>query len=78
VPAVLVADGWQPWQVGLALVPSAATGLLAPRVAGPLLNRIGGRSALRVSGLTAVGALAVAAGGRTPSRRRCWCWPSSR
>jgi MFS family permease len=63
VPAVLVADGWQPWQVGLALVPSAATGLLAPRVAGPLLNRIGGRSALRLSGLTAVAALMVAAGG---------------
>ena len=63
VPAVLVADGWQPWQVGLALVPSAATGLLAPRVAGPLLNRIGGRSALRFSGLTAVAALLVAAGG---------------
>ena len=30
VPAVLVGRGWEPWQVGLALVPSAVTGLLAP------------------------------------------------
>ena len=67
VPAVLVDAGWEPWQVGLALVPSAATGLLAPRVAAPLLSRIGGSSALAVSGLTAAVALVVSAGGAAMS-----------
>ena len=32
VPAVLVADGWEPYQVGLLLVPSAGVALLVPRV----------------------------------------------
>ena len=41
VPAVLVGRGWEPWQVGVALIPSAVVGLLAPRIASPLLNRIG-------------------------------------
>lgn len=63
VPAVLVARGWEPWHVGLALVPSAATGLLAPRVAGPLLIRLGATKALAVSGITAALSLGVAAGG---------------
>lgn len=63
VPAVLVGVGWEPWQVGVALLPSAVTGLLAPRIAAPLLERIGATSSLRVAGLTAALALAVAAGG---------------
>lgn len=63
VPAVLVADGWRPWQVGVALVPSAATGLLAPRVAAPLLHRVGGVASLGVAGSTAAVALLVAAAG---------------
>ena len=63
VPAVLVGAGWEPWQVGLALIPSAATGLAAPRIAAPLLNRIGGSSSLAISGLVAAVALAVAAEG---------------
>jgi MFS family permease len=63
VPAVLVAKGWEPWQVGVALLPSAVTGLLAPRIASPLLDRVGGTYSLVVAGLTAAGALAVAAGG---------------
>lgn len=67
VPAVLVEAGWEPWQVGVALVPSAATGLLAPRVAAPLLNRIGGSRSLAVSGLTAAAALVVSAGGAATS-----------
>ena len=33
--------GWEPWLVGVALLPSAVTGLLAPRLAGPLLARLG-------------------------------------
>jgi MFS family permease len=61
VPAVLVADGWEPWHVGLALVPSAVTGLMAPRIAGPTLVRIGPSAALAVSGAIASGALLVAA-----------------
>jgi MFS family permease len=63
VPAVLVGQGWTPLQVGLALVPSAVTGLLAPRIAAPLLVRIGASRALVVSGAAAAGALGVAAVG---------------
>lgn len=63
VPAVLVADGWRPWQVGVALIPSAVTGLLAPRVAAPLLTRVGGTGALAISGSTAAASLLVAAAG---------------
>ena len=41
VPAVLVGDGWEPWQVGVALLPSAVAALMGPRFAGPLLTRVG-------------------------------------
>ena len=61
VPAVLAAEGWTPLQVGLALVPSAVTGFLAPRLAGPLLARLGPARSLVTSGITAAVALAVAA-----------------
>jgi MFS family permease len=61
VPAVLAAEGWTPLQVGLALVPSALTGFLAPRVAGPLLARLGPARSLVTSGITAAVALGVAA-----------------
>jgi MFS family permease len=63
VPAVLVARGWSPLGVGLALVPSAVTGLLAPRVAAPLLVRLGASRALVVSGATAAAALLLASAG---------------
>ena len=63
VPAVLVGRGWEPLHVGLALVPSAVTGLLAPRIAAPLLVSIGASRALAVSGATAAVALLVAAVG---------------
>lgn len=63
VPAVLVARGWEPWQVGVALLPSAVSGLLFPRVAGPMLVRIGARASLAISGATASVALVVAAAG---------------
>ena len=70
VPAVLAAEGWTPLQVGLALVPSALTGFLAPRVAGPLLARLGPAWSLVTSGITAAVALSVAAlgaaGGSAP------------
>jgi MFS family permease len=60
VPAVLVGQGWEPWQVGVALIPSAVTGLLAPRIAGPLLNRVGPARSLGLAAFIAVVALAVA------------------
>lgn len=63
VPAVLVHDGWEPWQVGVALVPSAVVALFVPRVAGPLLARIGAVASLAVAGLVASGALLLAAFG---------------
>jgi MFS family permease len=60
VPAVLVGRGWEPWQVGVALIPSAVTGLMAPRVAGPLLNRVGPTVSLAAAATTAAVALGVA------------------
>ncbi len=63
VPAVLAARGWSPLSIGLALVPSALTGFLAPRLAGPLLVRLGAARSLLASGTTAAVALVVAAGG---------------
>jgi MFS family permease len=67
VPAVLVARGWEPWHVGVALLPSAATGLLGPRLAGPLLRRLGPARALALAALTAAVSLLVAAGGAQAS-----------
>ena len=67
VPAVLAARGWSPLAIGLALVPSAVTGFLAPRLAGPLLVRLGPARSLVLSGGTAALALAVAAGGAAAS-----------
>ncbi|WP_445258088.1 MFS transporter [Nocardioides aurantiacus] len=68
VPAVLVADGWEPWQVGLALLPSAATGLAAPRLAGPILARIGPTAGLVLAaGVAAVALLVSALGAHTTS-----------
>jgi MFS family permease len=63
VPAVLIGHGWQPVQVGLVLLPSVATGLLAPLVAGPLLARIGPSAALAGAGAVAAVALGIAAWG---------------
>ncbi|MEI5671687.1 MULTISPECIES: MFS transporter [unclassified Nocardioides] len=60
VPAVLVHDGWEAWQVGLLLVPSAAVALFVPRVAGPLLDRVGPSVSLAISGVAASVALLVA------------------
>ena len=63
VPAVLVKNGWEPWQVGLALVPSAVVALFVPRFTGPLLVRIGAPASLAISGVTASVALLIAASG---------------
>lgn len=61
VPAVLAARGWAPLDIGLALVPSALTGFLAPKVSGPLLVRLGPARSLAVSGAIATVALLVGA-----------------
>lgn len=63
LPAVLLGDGWEAWQVGLAMVPSALVALCVPRVAGPMLIRIGPGRSLVVSALVASGALVVATAG---------------
>lgn len=63
VPAVLVGHGWEPWRVGLLLVPSAVVGLLTPRLAGPMLERIGAPRSLAIAGLIASAALGLAGWG---------------
>ena len=60
VPAVLLADGWAAWQVGLAMVPSGVVALLVPRVAGPLLGRIGAARSLATAAVISSVALLVA------------------
>ena len=61
VPAVLLAEGWEPWQVGMILVPSAAIALFVPRVTGPLMEAVGPTRALAFSAVGAAIALVVAA-----------------
>jgi MFS family permease len=61
VPAVLVGDGWRPWQVGLLLVPPAALSLVVPRYAGSLLGRLGPTRTLAVAAGLAGAALLLAA-----------------
>lgn len=61
VPAVLVDAGWEPWEVGLLLAPSAVVALLVPRVAGPLLERIGGSWCLALAAVIAALTMLMAA-----------------
>ena len=61
MPAVLLSHGWEAWQVGLAMVPSALVAMAVPRVAGPMLTRIGSARSLVVAALVASGALGIAA-----------------
>ncbi|HET6560400.1 MAG TPA: MFS transporter [Marmoricola sp.] len=61
IPAVLLADGWSAWQVGLALVPAGVVGLVTPRVAGPLLARTPAATALAFGAVAASVSLLVAA-----------------
>ena len=60
LPAVLLADGWEAWQVGLAMVPSAVVALGVPRIAGPLLDRVGAGRSLAIASIVASAALVVA------------------
>ena len=61
LPAVLLSHGWEAWQVGLAMVPSGVVALVVPRVAGPLLVRIGAGRSLAVASVVSSVALLVAA-----------------
>ncbi|WP_370247906.1 MFS transporter [Nocardioides sp.] len=61
IPALLLRLGWEPWQVGLGLVPAGVLGLFMPRFVGPLMARVSSRTALRGSAATSVVALSVAA-----------------
>lgn len=61
VPAVMVPHGWEPWEVGLLLVPSAAIACVMPRTAGRLLARLGPTRSLGLSAVAASLALLVVA-----------------
>lgn len=63
IPAVLVGHGWEPWQVGVLLLPSAALSLLAPRLTAYLLDRVGAAGTLVVATAVAALAMLVAAAG---------------
>lgn len=63
VPAVMIGQGWAPWEVGLLLTPSAAVALVVPRYAGPLLARIGAIRSLVLAGLVTAFSMAIAAVG---------------
>jgi hypothetical protein len=65
VPAVLATHGWTAMQTGLALIPSAVVGFLAPRIAAPLLVRLGPIRAIALSDGLALFALLLAALGAT-------------
>jgi predicted MFS family arabinose efflux permease len=60
IPAVLLAAGWSPWQVGLALVPAGVVGLITPKVAGPVLARTAAAAALAFAAVAASVSLLVA------------------
>ncbi|HET8960009.1 MFS transporter, partial [Nocardioides sp.] len=63
VPVVLVGHGWEPWQVGTLLLPSAAFALWVPRHVGPLLERYGAARCLTMAGWIAAASLVLAAVG---------------
>lgn len=68
MPAVLLGVGWEPWQVGLTLVPSGLLGLFMPRVTGPVMARVTSATALMfAAGTAAVSLLVASLGARLES-----------
>lgn len=65
VPTSLAARGWTGFQVGLMLLPAAALGVVAPRITGPALLRLGTARAQLVATTGATAAVLVAAVGTT-------------
>ena len=61
IPVALDDLGWSALHVGLALVPSAAVGLLGGRLSGPVLDRLGARATLATAALVAAGSLLAGA-----------------
>jgi MFS family permease len=62
-PAVLLVHGWEAWQVGVAMLPSAMIALVVPRYTGPLMTRFGPGRVVGGGAIIASGALLVAAAG---------------
>ena len=65
VPIALSARGWEPLQIGLALLPSVVFGLAAPRLTAPVLVRLGPARSLLVTAGGASVALGSASLGTT-------------
>jgi DHA2 family methylenomycin A resistance protein-like MFS transporter len=65
VPTSLAARGWTGVQVGLMLLPAAALGVVAPRITGPALLRLGTARAQLVATTGVTAAVLVAAVGTT-------------
>ena len=65
VPTSLAARGWTGFQVGLMLLPAAALGVVAPRITGPALLRLGTARAQLVATTGVTAAVLVAAVGTT-------------
>jgi len=63
VPAVMIRHGWELWEVGLLLVPSAVVACIMPRTAARLLARLGPSRSLGLAAITAFVALLVGACG---------------
>lgn len=61
VPTALIAEGWEPWQVGMLLVPSAVIALFVPRITGPLMEAVGPTRSLAFAAITAAVSLGFAA-----------------
>ena len=61
IPTTLTASGWSSIEVGLLLIPCAAIGLVAPRITGPALIRLGPPRSQLVSMCGVVTALLLAA-----------------
>jgi MFS family permease len=63
IPAVLLAEDWAAWQIGLILLPTGAVSLLMTRYTGPLLHRLGPARSLVLASALSAGALLVGAAG---------------
>jgi MFS family permease len=63
MPAILLGHGWEPWAVGLLLVPAAMTGFVSPRLAAWFLGRFGAVASLSMASVGASASLVISAGG---------------
>lgn len=61
VPAVLLDHGWEPYQVGLLLLPSVAVSVVLPRLAGRVIAALGAVRAIGVAAAIASAAMVVCA-----------------